>query len=91
MLEEGEGWKINKFMVAKLSFPPYYVTEVFSSFVYVPCKRDERVRERKSEGKMNGEELDLNPSFRVFSVYSFIQMPFPKRETKFEDFTGLRR
>jgi hypothetical protein len=50
--------------------------------------KDERAKgERKSGGKMNEEELDLNPSFQAFfSVYSFIQMPLPKRGTKLEDF-----
>lgn len=62
-------------MVAKLSFPPYYITQAFSSFVYAP-------RKRNLENERRRTQLDLNPSFSYFSVYSFIQMG----ETKLKDF-----
>jgi hypothetical protein len=61
--QEGEGWKINKFMVAKLSFPPYYITKAFSSFVYVP--REMKLGERKKKN----EEEDLNSTSILLFIF----------------------
>jgi hypothetical protein len=48
--QKGKGWKINKFMVAKLSFfPPYYITQAFSFSSFVHVLRKEKLE--KENGK----------------------------------------